>query len=99
MEHILEALAQLHQIETTPIYRFIREESRNLPWGSTLVAISAQPTNELKAILLDLKKAGRSVALITIGGEEPVAEDGLSVYHVPDKLAWEVVREIGLKEV
>ena len=99
MEHILEALAQLHQIETTPIHRFIREESRNLPWGSTLVAISAQPTNELKAILLDLKKAGRSVALITIGGEEPVAEDGLNVYHVPDKLAWEVVREIGLKEV
>jgi uncharacterized protein (DUF58 family) len=99
MEHILEALAQLHQIETTPIHRFIREESRNLPWGSTLVAISAQPADELLAILLYLKRAGRSVALIKVGGEEPVVEDGLTVYHVPDKLAWEVVREIGLKEI
>jgi uncharacterized protein (DUF58 family) len=99
MVRILESLAQIHQIETTPIAGFIRQESAYLPWGSTLVVISAQPTDELLGALLYLKRAGRSVALIKVGGTEPEAGgDGLSVYHIPDKVAWEVVQEIGLKE-
>jgi uncharacterized protein (DUF58 family) len=98
--HILEALAQLHQIETVPIHEFIRREAANLPWGSTLLVIAAQPTAELQSALLDLKRAGRSVALVKVGGAEP--EEGEKLYpvlHVPDKVAWEVVQEIGLKAV
>jgi uncharacterized protein (DUF58 family) len=99
MMHILETLAQIHQIETTPIAKFIRNESSSLPWGSTLVVISAQPMEELRDALLYLKRAGRSVALIKVGGTEPEAGiEHLAVYHIPDKVAWEVVQEIGLKE-
>ena len=65
---ILEALAQLHQVETIPIARFIRQEASNLPWGSTLLVISAQPADKLLATLLDLKRVGRSVALVKVGG-------------------------------
>ncbi len=96
---ILETLAQLHQIETTPIASFIRQEAVNLPWGSTIVVISAQPTDDLLGALLDLKRVGRSVALVKVGGTAPEAGEGdLSVYHIPDKVAWEVVQQIGLKE-
>ena len=99
MVRILETLAQLHQIETTPIANFIRKEAGNLPWGSTLVVITAQPADDLLSTLLDLKRAGRSVALIKVGGAVPEAgEGGLSIYHIADKVAWEVVQEIGLKE-
>ena len=102
MVRILEALAQLHQIETTPIARFVRQEAGTLPWGSTLVVISAQPTDELMDTLTYLKRAGRTVALIKVGGpsaEVPAAGEGdVTVYHVQDKMAWEVVQEIGLKE-
>jgi uncharacterized protein (DUF58 family) len=99
MLRILEVLAQLHQIENTPIASFIRQEAANLPWGSTLVVISAQPTDELLGALLYLKRAGRSVALIKVGGTAPETGAGaLTVYHVTDKVAWEVVQEIGLKE-
>jgi uncharacterized protein (DUF58 family) len=99
MVRILETLAQLHQIETTPISSFIRQEAPNLPWGSTLVVISAQPTDELLGALQDLKRAGRSVALVKVGGAAPkTGGDALTVYHIPDKVAWEVVQEIGLKE-
>ena len=102
MVRILEALAQLHQIETTPIARFVRQEAGSLPWGSTLVVISAQPTDELMDTLTYLKRAGRTVALIKVGGpsaEVPESGEGnVTVYHVPDKMAWEVVQEIGLKE-
>ncbi len=96
---ILETLAQIHQIETTPIDRFIRQEAAGLPWGSTLVVISAQPGDNLLGTLLDLKRVGRSVALIKVGGTLPGAgSNALRVYHIPDKVAWEVIPEIALKE-
>ena len=97
--HILEALAQLHQVETVPMVRFLRQEARNLPWGSTLLVISAQPVNELLAILLDLKRVGRSVALVQVGGAAPeVSAGNLEVYHISDDVAWDLVKQIGLKE-
>jgi uncharacterized protein (DUF58 family) len=96
---ILQALAQLYQMETMSISRFIRQEARNLPWGSTLVVISAQPADELLATLLDLKRVGRSVAFIKVGGDAPeISTDGLSVYHIRDDVAWDVVEQISMKE-
>ena len=97
--HILQALAQLHQVETIPAARYIRQEAPSLPWGSTLVVISAQPSDDLLATLLDLKRVGRSVALIKVGGE--VTETGtenLAVYHINDDIAWDVVKQIGIRE-
>jgi uncharacterized protein (DUF58 family) len=97
--HILEALAQLHQVETVPMVRFLRQEASNLPWGSTLLVISAQPVNELLATLLDLKRVGRSVALVQVGGAVPeVSASNLKVYHISDDIAWDLVKQIGLKE-
>jgi uncharacterized protein (DUF58 family) len=97
--HILEALSQLHQVESLPISRFVRQEAGNLPWGSTLLAISAQPGNDLMATLLDLKRVGRSTALIKVGGEPPeVTSDNLPVYHVPDEMPWEVIEKISITD-
>ena len=98
-QRILEALAQLHQAETMPIARFIRQEASSLPWGSTLLVISAQPVDELLGTLLDLKRVGRSVALIKVGGDKKEAiGNGLRVYHIDDSVAWELVKQIGLEE-
>lgn len=96
---ILEALAQLHQVETVPAAAFIRQEAANVPWGSTMVVITAQPGEDIMAALLDMKRVGRSVALVVIGGEKPSFISGtLPVFHVTDAVAWDVVKEIGLKE-
>ncbi len=98
LPRILEALAQLHQVEALPVDRFIRQEARGLPWGSTLVVIAAQPQDELLATLLDLKRVGRSVALVKVGGEAPeVSEGSLPIYHINDDVAWDLVKEIELK--
>jgi uncharacterized protein (DUF58 family) len=95
--HILEALAQLHQVETIPAAQYVRQEAPVLPWGSTLLVISAQPADDLLATLLDLKRAGRSVALVKVGGDLPEASTGnLAVYHIKDDVAWDLVKEIGL---
>jgi uncharacterized protein (DUF58 family) len=100
LQHILEALAQIHQVETVPVAKHIRQETSSLPWGSTLLVVAAQPTDDLLATLLDLQRVGRSVALVRIGGTaEEVMEavaGGLKVYHVSDATAWDVVKEIGL---
>ncbi len=103
MERILEGLAQLHQVETIPMVRYIRQETRSLPWGSTLMVISAQPDRELVGTLLDLKRVGRSVTLVTIGAKKEELDEinngRLPVFNVTDEFAWDVVQKIGLDKV
>ena len=97
--HILEALAELHHTEVMPISRLIRREAPSLPWGSTLLAIAAQPDDELLATLKDLKRPGRNAALIKIGGHpEETYSNNLSVYHVSDDIAWETINEIDINK-
>ncbi len=86
---ILEILAQVHQTETMPISRLILKEAKNIPWGSTVVVISAVATDALLASLNRIKRAGRKVALIIIGGSEiGTSRDGLTVYRVDDEVLW-----------
>jgi len=102
MPRILEALAQLHQVETVSMARHIRQEARSLPWGTTLLLIAAQPDEKLLAALMDLRRVGRSVALVIIGGASLEGQENLighlPVFHVSDDIAWKLVQEIGLKE-
>jgi hypothetical protein len=47
------------------------------------------PTDALLSTLLNMKRAGRSVALILVGGSEPsISTDGLTIYHIRDDVAW-----------
>jgi uncharacterized protein (DUF58 family) len=103
LEHILEGLAQIHQVETVPIVRYMRQEAKSLPWGSTLLVISAQPDEALAAALLDLKRVGRSVTLVTIGANKEVLDNlntgRMPVFNVSDKFAWDVAEKIGLDKM
>ena len=98
LERILEALAQVHQAENITVSKYIRQEAVALPWGSTIMAISAQPDEVLVNTLMDMKRLGRSVVLVQVGGEPASGQRGLPVYHVTDEAAWNVVAKIGLKE-
>jgi uncharacterized protein (DUF58 family) len=97
MVYILEALAQIHSSESMPIARFVSLESRNLPWGSTLVLITAVPTDSLLATLIRMKRAGRRVALVLIGGPELPRLDGLPVYRISDDVPWREVDTLNLQ--
>jgi uncharacterized protein (DUF58 family) len=97
MVHILEALAQIHSSESMPIARFVPLESRNLPWGSTLVLITAAPTEALLAALLRMKRVGRRVALVIIGGPEIPFLGGLPVYRIANDVPWREVEKINLQ--
>ena len=96
---ILETLAQVHSsAENVPAARFVALESRSLPWGSTILVITAVPTEALLATLLRMKRAGRSVALVQVGGSQTLLRrDGLPAYRIPDEVSWRELDTITLQ--
>jgi uncharacterized protein (DUF58 family) len=80
---ILEALAAVTSFATLPIHDLLRRESPRLPWGATLVVVTAIVTDELAAAVLGLQEAGRRMALISLAEELPPQLDGVVTYHLP----------------
>lgn len=83
LSHILEALAATTEFATGSIEKLMNRESPRLPWAATLVLVTAHVTEEMAAIILRLKEAGRRVALISLAEETPPALPDILVYHIP----------------
>ncbi len=84
MTAILEMLAVITPFVTAPIERLLAAEAARLPWGSTLVVVSAIVTPALTAALLDLQRAGRRLALISLDPDPlPSALRAILVYQIP----------------
>ena len=96
LKHILEALATIKPMYTTPIEKLVVTESRNLPWGSTMVVITAVPTEALLSVLFRMKRVGRKIVLITIGNHEEINTSGLTTYHVSEDIGWEKMETLSL---
>jgi len=82
--HILELLAAVTEFATQPIEELLLRESPRLPWGSTLLVVTAIAHEGLLAALEELRHAGRRVVLFTLAERPP--EDGLpgiTVYYLP----------------
>ena len=97
LKRILEALAMIKPVYTTPIAEVLLQESRNLPWGSTMVVITAVPTEPLLSALLRMKRVGRKVVLITIGSHKAISSNGLMTYHVDEAIGWEKMENLSLQ--
>ena len=97
LKRILEALAIIKPVYTTPIAEMLIHESRNLPWGSTMVVITAAPTEPLLSALFRMKRVGRKVVLITIGEQEEINSNGLTTYHVNEDIGWEIMESLSLQ--
>jgi uncharacterized protein (DUF58 family) len=81
--HILEALAAIGSMPTCEIVDLLLSESPNLPWGATLVVVSAVITEEFLATLIRLHDAGRRVVLVTLNESEPSGQvPGVLTYRV-----------------
>jgi len=98
---ILEALAQIpSSIESFPAARFVASESRNLPWGSTILMISAVPSEALLSSLLSIRRTGRRVVLVQVGGEaQTAARNGLVAYRIPDGIEWRKMESLYLERL
>jgi uncharacterized protein (DUF58 family) len=97
---VLETLAKLSGFTTVPIDRFLARESRGLPWSATIVVISAVVTSQLLSTLLHLRRAGRRVALITVGPDGAgVHPPGIPTYAVAQSQPWEEVQTLDLSAI
>ncbi|RJQ37918.1 MAG: hypothetical protein C4555_05680, partial [Dehalococcoidia bacterium] len=67
-----------------------------LGWGTTMLVISAAPTDYLTAALLKMKRAGRRVLLVVIGGEKPAPDGGLATYHISDDVKWSEIGRLSI---
>ncbi len=81
---ILESLAGITSFASLPIEEMLLRESPRLPWGATLLVVTAIAHDELLAALVDLDEAGREVVLFTLAAEPPARQlPGILVYHLP----------------
>jgi uncharacterized protein (DUF58 family) len=72
LTRILEALAAVTGFATLSIERMLTAESPRLPWGATLLLVTATVYDELLATLLRLRDAGRRLVLISLSADCPL---------------------------
>ena len=82
--HIMELLAVVTAFATQPIEELLLREAPRLPWGSSLLVVTAIAHDDLLVALTELQHGGRRVVLFTLA-EQPPERDlpGITVYHLP----------------
>ncbi len=94
---VLEIMAQIHSEETIPLGTLLAERSRSLPWGATILVVTAVVDEATSATLAHLRRAGRSVALVHIGGDAQAARvGGVPTYVVSDANDWQRMEAVVL---
>jgi uncharacterized protein (DUF58 family) len=88
LTRLLELLAAVTPFASDPIEVLLAKEAPRLPWGATLVVVTAIAHDELLATLLDLSRAGRRMVLFTLAQEPPRRHlPGIVIYHLPGLVA------------
>ncbi len=80
---ILQALAAVTPLITSPFPRFLIREAPRLPYRASLMVVSATTTPELAEATLRLKHGGRKVTLITFDQVAPSPIPGVRLAHHP----------------
>jgi len=85
---ILEALAKVTSLPSSPFEEFLQAERAALPWGTTLIFILYRPSQYLTDLLLSLKENGHKLLVVQIG-------DGIGGSEMRGEIAWQRVRQPG----
>ncbi len=81
---VLELLAAVTPFATNPIETMLLHEAPKMPWGATLVIVTAIAHDDLLATIADLAHAGRKVVLFTLAKQPPERLlPGVMIYHLP----------------
>ena len=93
---ILEALAKVYPTPVIPLGDLLTVEAGGLPWGSTVVVVTAVIDTPLRAGIAFARDAGHAVVLVLVGDQ--VADPGLGVptHRVRGEVGWRAMDEIRL---
>lgn len=85
---LLSVLAALEPFRGLPFEEMLYQMQPRLPFGSTVVAVTAVPTEDLYEALLDLEESGHPTLLLTVGDDKPAVPEMLTAYHLGGRDAW-----------
>jgi uncharacterized protein (DUF58 family) len=85
LTRLLEALAAVRGVASGNFENFLLHNSTRLPWGATLMIVTAVVTPELEMVLLRLKDAGRRLVLLSLEDKPPRWIRGVLTYHLPGR--------------
>jgi uncharacterized protein (DUF58 family) len=87
---LLEVLARAQIATTTPLAKMLRQESVNLSWGATILAITGSESQELFDTLVHLKRSGFAVSLVLVQPARPTPDlqEQAAVLQVPVHRVW-----------
>lgn len=94
---ILEVMAQVHPDASVSLPQMISERSRTLPWSTTIVVVASVVDAAAYTLLARMRRAGRSLALVKVGGSPRTPSPGVPTYAVPETLEWERLTEVVLR--
>lgn len=94
---IFEALARVIPFGRWPLEESLRYEGLHLPYGTTIVVVTALLTEPLRRTLLYLHDRGFAIALVTLGeaGKAPPIP-GVKNYHIGGRAEWERLASVAL---
>ncbi|MGH2458272.1 MAG: DUF58 domain-containing protein [Chloroflexota bacterium] len=86
---ILEALARMQPFAKVPIEQFMAEQTTRLPFGSTVVVITARLTDTLLEAGRQSRRRGHSPVMVVVGERPGLTEaDGVAIRFVPGAEIW-----------
>jgi uncharacterized protein (DUF58 family) len=83
LAHLLEALAGVTSVVTSPFERFLLREVPRIPYGSSLIVLTAVTTPELSETLIQIMRHERKITLFSVGLELPQVIPGIQLIHRP----------------
>ncbi len=85
---VLETLAKLVPYSIAPMPQLLRRLGPMLPWGTTVLVISAVPSLAMQHTLLRLAERGRHVLWLFCGSEQSPRVPGVEVRRVSPDASW-----------
>ena len=85
LTRLLEALAGINGIASGDFESFLLKNGGRLPWGATVVVITAVVTPALEAVFLRLKSTGRKLVLLSLADTPPHWLRGVLTFHMPGR--------------
>lgn len=83
LSHLLQALAGVTPVVVASFERFLLREIPHVPYGATLVVLSAFTSDELIETLMKLNRHERQITLCSLAAEPPPAMPGIRTIHIP----------------
>jgi uncharacterized protein (DUF58 family) len=81
--YLLEALAGITPMVMVPFENFLLHEMPGVPYGASLLVVSAVTSPTLVGTLQRIKQHNRKITLLSLAKEAPESASGISILHRP----------------